>query len=44
VVIIENTGVNENNKKQAKADIYLLAKKLAEFIGDLDKKKNLNDE
>ena len=45
MVIIENTGVNENNKQQAKSDIYILAKRLAEFIGNLDENRNhSNDE
>jgi hypothetical protein len=44
VIIIDNTGATDNNKQQNKKDIYILAKKLAEFIGNLDDKKDNNNQ
>ncbi|GMQ57140.1 hypothetical protein AN1V17_15350 [Vallitalea sediminicola] len=44
MVNIETTKINEIKKNQPNGDIYILAKKLAEFIGNLDEKKNHNND
>ena len=44
MISIEAENTNQDSRQKSNDNIYLLAKKLAEVIGDLDKKRNNIDE
>ncbi|WP_281813348.1 hypothetical protein [Vallitalea longa] len=40
MISIESENANQEKRHKSSKDIYLLAKELAEFIGNLDEKRN----
>lgn len=40
MIFIDNINAQQENRQKISNDIYLLAKRLAEFIGNIDEERN----